>query len=346
MNITILGQIKNRNTGLGKALNDLIDAARGASNIGQVNIVDITNNFAFLLTLYRLLTVRTDVFYLTPAGSLFGNLRDSVILWFIQLKNKPVIVHFHNSQYGRTLERYSWLLPINAYLYRNVSAIIILGDKQRNMFAGMNVSENKFIVIRNGIDEALFIDKFTLERKWSQEKLQVAYFSNMIPEKGYMRVLDVAKSLSHDKRFHFNFSGKFFDEDLKERFLKEIDSLDNATYFPGVYGEDKRKFLYSVHIFVLPSHYADETLPISMLEAASAGAYLLVSDVGVISEVVNMQVATLLTEVNQDEIKGEILEVWEERKSLTFDIDYYRSFENQAIQEEILQVFEKVYRLR
>lgn len=343
MRITIVGQIQNKKTGLGKAINDLIEAATQSSTIDKVNAIDITNNFKFIMTLYRLLSVDTDIFYLTPAGSLFGNIRDCIILWLMTLRRKPVILHFHNSQYGKTIERHSVLLSINKYLYHKVSAIIILGNKQRKMFTKLNVPEDTFIVIRNGVDKSLFIEEAELTEKWATNTLQVTYFSNMILEKGYMHVLQVAQDLRDDERFHFNFSGKFFEEEPKQRFLGEVSLLENVTYFPGVYGEEKRQFLQRMHVFVLPSSYADETLPISMLEAASAGAYLVVSDVGVISEVIKPKVATLLTENTAEAIKHELLDIWEQRQTLQFDIDYYRSFENQAIQAEILQVMERIY---
>ena len=55
-----------------------------------------------------------------------------------------------------------------------------------------------------------------------------------------------------------------------------------------------------MHYFILPTSYKDETLPISMLEAMANALYIIVSDVGVVSEVVNKETTTLLPNIKID----------------------------------------------
>ncbi|MBF6976066.1 glycosyltransferase family 4 protein [Streptococcus macedonicus] len=162
------------------------------------------------------------------------------------------------------------------------------------MFDGLDVDENKFIIIRNGIEKDLFISESELSTKLNNPIRKVIYFSNMIPEKGYKIVLEVAKQLVNDSHYQFIFSGKFFDKNLEDDFLKSVEDQPNVSYYSGVYGSDKVELLKETHFFILPSSYKDETLPISMLEAMATGNYIIINDVGVISEVVNEATSTLL----------------------------------------------------
>ena len=82
--------------------------------------------------------------------------------------------------------------------------------------------------------------------------------------------------------------------------------LPNAIYIPGVYGKDKIKFLRSINFFVLPSKYKDETLPISMLEAMASGAYIIISDIGVVSEVLEGNTYHLIN-IKSEKISDEII---------------------------------------
>lgn len=337
--VTVVGQIENDKTGLGKAINDVILHAEQSSKIESVQKIDITHNKRFLATLYRLIACNTDVFYFTPAGSLMGNLRDCVILLVMICRRKPIITHFHNSNFGRTLQRNKGLFWLNKALYKHVARIIILGKKHIQMFEGMDIPQEKFVISYNGVDSEIFVTPDQLILKHQQTPLNVVYFSNMITEKGYNTILEVAKLLEEDERFQFIFSGKFFDKQLEIQFMNEMSSIRNVTYYEGVYGEEKVKLLQRANFFVLPSYYPDETLPISMLEAIAAGAYIIVTDVGVISEVVNEQTTSFVNAQNSRQIQAVLLEKSSQLPELDYDIKYYKSnFENVCIQERIIDI--------
>ena len=51
------------------------------------------------------------------------------------------------------------------YTYNKVDKIILLGQKQITMFDQLNIPKSKFVIVRNGIDEDLFIDSETLNKK-------------------------------------------------------------------------------------------------------------------------------------------------------------------------------------
>lgn len=344
MKVTVIGQIKNKNTGLGKAINDVIHYITEKNT--KVIEIDITNNKLFFSVIKKIITCDTDVFYFTPSGSVGGNIRDSIYLFFMITKRKKIVTHFHNSAYGKVVNSSVFLKIINRYLYSKVDKIIVLGEKSKGMFSSLNIQENKLVVIRNGIDNYLFIEKDKLKEKFLSPDINIVYFSNMLEEKGYKIVLDVVEKMKLDDRYKFYFSGKFFDISLEDEFKKKIKNLHNVTYIDGVYCDEKKALLEKMHYFVLPSSYKDETLPISMLEAMANGVYIIVSDVGVISEVINKNTSKLLSEINNNTailIENEILDTSNKLGELEFKIEELkRKYSNEKIQAEIFEIIKKV----
>lgn len=338
MNISIVGQISNKKTGLGKAIDDFIVYAGNSPKIKSIEQIDITNNKLILLHLKKIIFSNCDFFYFTPSGSIAGNLRDCLLLLAMILKKKKIINHFHNSSFGSVISSNIILSLLNKFIYKFVDRIILLGEKQKDMFLTLKVEEKKFFIIRNGIDNNIFISKTALVRKWECPIRNIVFFSNMIPDKGYDVVLDVARIMRNKKEYHFYFSGIFFDDELKSQFLEKISNFDNVTYIPGVYGKDKVEFLHKAHFFILPSKYKDETLPISMLEAMASGAYIIISNVGVVSEVVS-ETTSRLIDMSSKNIKGDIVNYILALDKIRFDsdlLDIKARYSLEKIQEEIL----------
>lgn len=298
MKVTIIGQIQNKKTGLGKSINDFIDFCN--ENATHTITIDITDNKKFFKHCYRILASDTEVFYFTPSGSVGGNIRDSFYLLLMILKQKKIVTHFHNSAFGNVVNKHRILQFINKWIYKRINKIIVLGYKSKQMFETLMIPDSKFEVIRNGVDEELFISEENFKKKQQSKPINIIYFSNMIKEKGYDIVLEVAKKMQWNPEYHFYFSGKFFDRQLEEIFKKDISGMNNVTYYNGVYGQEKKQLLQEMHYFVLPSKYKDETLPISMLEAMASGVYIIATDVGVISEVVDKNSGYLLEVVNKE----------------------------------------------
>lgn len=338
MKVTIIGQIQNKKTGLGKSINDFIDFCN--ENATHTTTIDITNNKKFFKHCYHILVSDTEVFYFTPSGSVGGNIRDSFYLLLMILKQKKIVTHFHNSAFGNVVNKYKILQFINKWIYRRIHKIIVLGYKSKQMFETLMVPNSKFEVIRNGIDEELFISEEKLNQKQHTQPFNVIYFSNMIKDKGYDIVLEVAKKMQWNPKYHFYFSGKFFDRQLEETFKKDISGMNNVTYYDGVYGQEKQQLLQKMHYFILPSK--EEALPISMLEAMANGVYIIVSNVGVISEVIEPEASYLLN-ISNSSNDIQIIEILKNTSLVLENIDFKineirEKFSNEKIKAEIFCV--------
>ena len=94
-------------------------------------------------------------------------------------------------------------------------------------------------------------------------------------EKGVFEVLEALKLLEKEG---FNFKAKIagnIDERHKDSIHKYFDSLKNLEYCGVVSGQEKKELLLWGTIFILPTYYAMEGQPISILEAMATGNLIL-----------------------------------------------------------------------
>lgn len=99
-----------------------------------------------------------------------------------------------------------------------------------------------------------------------------------------------------------------------------------------------------MHYFILPSK--EEALPISMLEAMANGLYIIVSNVGVISEVIEPEASHLLN-INNSENDIQIIEILKNTSLVLENTDFKineirEKFSNEKIKAEIFCVLTSV----
>ena len=153
--------------------------------------------------------------------------------------------------------------------------------------------------MENCVDDQYLLTDQEIEEKLAALKdkkvLHVLWLSNFIRSKGYPFVLEMAKAEKErvdaggERRFHFDFAGKFFEDREKECFGSYI--KDNAlekyvTYHGIVGGEEKRNLLKLCDIFALPTRYPNEGQPISILEAMGNGMFIITTDHAGIPDIV------------------------------------------------------------
>ena len=284
--------------GLSKAVETLYDSP--LQNEFDFERINITNNYRFPETLIKILISKADLFYFTISQSKGGNLRDLIILRVIQAKHKKCVIHLHGGYYRHLVDRDlpAWQRKANYRAVSRADGAIVLSQSLRPIFEGM-VSEEKIFVVPNCVDDACLISDAEFEQKLTaleHKKIwHVLGLSNFMKEKGYPKVLEMAKlekqrvDAGAEKRFHFDFAGKFFKEaDYRDfqNYISENQLQNDITYHGIVSGDAKRKLLKECDIFVLLTRYRNEGQPISILEAMGNGLYILTTDQGGIPDIV------------------------------------------------------------
>lgn len=161
------------------------------------------------------------------------------------------------------------------------------------------IDDDKIFVVENCVDDQYLLTDQEIEEKMvaleNKKILHVLWLSNFIRSKGYPFVLEMVKAEKEhvdaggEKRFHFDFAGKFFEDSEKEyfeRYIKDNKLEEYITYHGIVGGDEKRNLLKECYIFALPSRYPNEGQPISILEAMGNGMFIITTDHAGIPDIV------------------------------------------------------------
>ena len=223
-----------------------------------------------------------------------------------------------------------WQRKANYKAIKKLAGAIVLSKSLKKIFDGM-IDENKIFVVENCVDDQYFLTDQEIEEKLATLKnkkvLHVLWLSNFIRSKGYPFVLEMAKAEKErvdaggEKRFHFDFAGKFFEDSEKtyfESYVKDNRLEEYVTYHGIVGGEEKRKLLKECYIFALPTRYPNEGQPISILEAMGNGMFIITTDHAGIPDIV------------KDGINGLIIQ----KKNCASD--FFENLQNQGTIEKIV----------
>lgn len=291
--------------GLSKAVETLYNSRLNSSQNPDGRFVfekiDIKNNKYFLINLGKILSSRADLFYFTISQSKGGNLRDLIILRLLELQRKKCVIHLHGGYYRQLVDNdmLAWQKKANYRAIGKLAGAIVLSESLKSIFKGM-IDENRVFVVENCVDSQYLLTEQEIEEKLMElnngKLIHVLWLSNFIRSKGYIYVLEMAKQekdrveAGADRRFHFHFAGKFFEDNEKDFFsdyLAENKLEEYVTYHGTVGGEEKRNLLKLCHIFALPTRYPKEGQPISILEAMGNGMLIVTTDHAGIPDIVN-----------------------------------------------------------
>lgn len=276
--------------------------------------IDITNNKRFLKNFIEIFKSTSDLYYFTISQTIGGNFRDLIILSLLLIKKKRCIIHLHGGYYRKLIDcdmRW-WQRQINYFLISKLSGVIVLSKSLKIIFENM-IDDEKISIVSNCIDNEFLISDCDFEQKVQninhKKVLSILYLSNFIKSKGYQEVLKLAKlekeriNLGEEKKYHFEFAGKFFeksDQDYFAKYIKENDLEDIITYHGVVTGEKKRQLLKDCDIFILLTRYPNEGQPISILEAMGNGMVVITTDHAGIPDIVKDSLNGIILEKGED----------------------------------------------
>ena len=215
--------------------------------------VDITNNKNFIKNLLKISRSKADLFYFTISQTKGGNLRDLVIFKLLELQHKKCLIHLHGGYYRQLVDNdmAGWQRKANYKAIKKLSGAIVLSKSLKKIFEGM-IDDDRIFVVENCVDDQYLLTDQEIEEKLksleSKKVLHVLWLSNFIRSKGYPFVLEMAKAEKErvdaggEKRFHFDFAGKFFEDSEKDYFksyIKENGLEEYVTYHGIVGGEQK-----------------------------------------------------------------------------------------------------------
>ena len=120
--------------------------------------------------------------------------------------------------------------------------------------------------------------------------VNLLFLSNLIPSKGVYVLLDACKMLKdRGVAFQCNFVGgesKEMDSRAFEQAVKERGLEGRVLYHGPKYGEEKEHYWSMADVFVFPTFYHNECMPLTILEAMQHGLPVVSTDEGAVPDMV------------------------------------------------------------
>ncbi len=320
--ICVIGQLPPPVHGLSKALDVLINA-KELNNKYTIKAIDIKNNKKFLNNYRAIKENNADLYYFTISQTIFGNIRDMIILYSLLNKKKnKVIIHYHGGYYKELFSKMSFIQRyINVKLISQINRLIVLSPSLKSIFLDIK-NFNRFSVCENFIESQSLINDNEFCNKIksvdNKKEINVLYLSNFIKTKGYLDVLESAViNNNHNVKFHF--AGHFFNEEDQKKFFQYINDRDlvGKVYYHGIVKEDQKKLLLlNSDIFVLPTYYPKEGQPISIIEAMGNGLAVITTKHAGIPDIISKENGIYVNSKSPIEISSAIDYLVQNRKIL------------------------------
>jgi glycosyltransferase involved in cell wall biosynthesis len=279
----------------------------------------------FLHILWVVIFHKIDTLYFTCTRSLFGAIKDILIINLCSLKGVKIINHLHGNDLNN-LFRKGPLQKILMQTYRKIDTTIVLFEGQKKDLA---IFKNmKVIVIDNCYDGSFdnIIVDFSVKQK---DEIRIIFLSNLMASKGIFHFLSAAEQILNqynnvvidiagipisDYIMDKNSVKRIFDDkfaSLKSKYINRI------FYHGAVYGAEKTNLLAKSSIFVLPTFHKTEAFPISILEGMRMGNAIVTTNHNFLPEIIGENEGVLVEPNNEVSlINGMIYLI--ENKELTY----------------------------
>lgn len=253
------------------------------------------------LQLYRIFG--KEIIYITPGQTFLGVLKYAPFICMAKLFHKKVVVHIHGN-YLKT--QYELLSGVRKYLFEKIlkkadRGIILSKSLLGNLTPFLPA--NNIYIVPNFVEDYLRPSKFEIE---DNEILKILFLSNLMKEKGVLDLLNAIQILKTENiEFEVRFAGDI-EESLKQNLLPIFNSKE-ISYLGTVTGKQKKELLEWGNVFVLPTYYKMEGVPISILEAMANGNIILTTKHGGIQDIISVRNGFFAKPKSPEDIAGQLI---------------------------------------
>lgn len=235
--------------------------------------------------LYQIIFFRPDLVYFSimPVGK--GFIKDFFFVVLLKTFRLKIVYHLHNKgipgYYNHRIFK-----SLYKFTFKNCSIIHLSEELAKKELANLPLTNVELFVVPNGISP---LEKHTL--KEDNNKLSILFFSNLIPEKGYLvslkSILKLIEKNHKDIRLIIAGNPTRKASKVIMDFLKANPILLNYVEIKGaVFNSDKASLFNETDLFIFPSRFTQECMPLVILEAMSIGLPVIASDIGAIPNLV------------------------------------------------------------
>lgn len=263
---------------------NFLDSIDQASTNGQLSLKKIIKISRLAPRLFFIFN--TDIVYLVPGLSVFGIIKTLHFSILAKILRKKIVYHFHGSKIFLLLNdsRKNFALKILLHFFLSLpSKLFVCSSILAKELSARILRPNVVMSLPNPVNVPPIIN----QTKFNEKVLNVIYFSNLMKTKGIYNYLRVVENMNTNNNVRFHIAGGGNDIYIIRK-IREIENKYGNLEFHGLLeGQAKNKLLNICSIMVLPTMYAQEALPISILECMSYGMAIISSKIGGIEEVVS-----------------------------------------------------------
>jgi glycosyltransferase involved in cell wall biosynthesis len=292
----------------------VVDLAHGEASGQKINVVTrhrVAEYGAIMRRFFAAAGGPRGTLYLTIAQSRAGFLRDWVMIAYARLVGHRVVVHLKGGNYHNFYAAQpAWTRALVRATLRRADRVLVLGERLRSMFDFDPAIAARIRVVPNGLPDDR---EPTGEGKRlphpGEGPVRLLFLSNLVESKGWLDVLEAVRLLRDrlGDRVRCDFHGAFYTspddvrvssaEQARELFDRFVagHGLGGVVRYGGVAaGEEKRRVLEEAHVFLLPTAYANEGQPVSIIEAMAHGNVVVSTDYRAIPDLVDDGVTGVL----------------------------------------------------
>jgi glycosyltransferase involved in cell wall biosynthesis len=242
-------------------------------------------------------------FSFIPVG--IGFFRDFLFLTLIRLYKSKIVIHIHNRGINEISGKWIYRL-LYRLAFQNIAIIHVSEGLMREEFQHIPARNCNKFVINNTCEPS----KTGISEK-KDSIINILFLSNLFPEKGVGIAIEAFTELS--KSFPY-IRLHIYGQALRAKYEREItkyihsNKLTDKILFHGPANSKTKSEAFSqADIFIFPSYFKEECMPLSLLEAMQAGLPIIATRIGAIPEMIEDGVNGLLIEPNNvQELIGKI----------------------------------------
>ncbi|WP_334058740.1 glycosyltransferase family 4 protein [Polaribacter sp. P097] len=284
-------------------------------NTTRYNNKYISNFYSILISTYYLLTRKIDVIYFTCSRNKVSAIKDFYLIFLAYIFKIRIVNHLHGADFKTFINSYNFFRKVAFFLYNKVNTTIVLLPSMKSQF-------NQFTKMKiNVVENCYSSDYMGLDINLNSKKNQILYLSNLMYSKGILVFLSSLDSiLETNQNTKVFIAGKPMADDFMSRdeiwykFSDKValleDKYPNRIIYLGiVHGKDKQKLLEESSIFVLPTFYKTEALPISIIEAMKFGNAIITTNHNYLADIVSSNNGCLIEPNSVEALKNSILDL-------------------------------------
>lgn len=282
----------------------LVDTTRFKSSV-------LNSFYSVLCSVYYLSSQREiSVVYFTCTRSVLGSIKDIPLLIISRIKKLRVVNHLHGADFKfffRNMNKVQKAILGRAYKAIDVSLVLT---------KSMTSEFDDFPTMKKEIVPNFYPKDFDREIL-EKNGLIVTFFSNLMKSKGILDFLWACKMIHQERpEITFKIAGEFMSDELmsKKEVSNEVgefmrsNSGINIEYLGQIDPKNRFKLLEQSSVFVLPTYYKSEGVPLTIIEAMVCGNVIITTNHNYLSDIIRPENGKLIEVRNPCAIKEAVIE--------------------------------------